>query len=146
MQGCFSLMLGFANKLQLDFDAALVRGADISWISVNNSKPDRNDKSCLLIHSTNKWADAHIDDDRTEVLNYLRQETSEIIGHDLSIAEHQAVHGWRYANIQTQQNDITHFFDQDNNIGVCGDWFIKGRVEAAFTSAHDLANHYLQNI
>ena len=143
MKACFSLMLGFEHDLALDFDAALVRGDDISWISVNNSKPGRKvDGGCLLVHSTNHWANAHIDDDRSDVLDYLCQQTSHLIAHDVSLANHKVVHGWRYANMD-KQHGATHLIDQEARIGVCGDWLIQGRVEAAFTSGYELGNHLL---
>mgnify|MGYP001824661449 FL=1 len=56
MLGCFALMLGFAKPANLPWDAALVRNADISWISVNSSKPARGSAVSLLVHSTNAWA------------------------------------------------------------------------------------------
>ena len=145
MKGCFSLMLGFDNPLPLEFDAALVRGEDISWISVNSSKPGRSDNYCLLVHSTNQWADEHIDDDRDQVMEYLCQQTIEIIGHDVNVAEHKAIHGWRYANIEKQSGD-SHLIDCEAHIGVCGDWLIQGRVEAAFTSGFSLANKVLREL
>jgi predicted NAD/FAD-dependent oxidoreductase len=142
MQGCFSLMLGFTTPLNLGFDAALIRGEDISWVSVNSSKPDRSDHFSLLVHSTNKWADQHIDDDSEQVINYLSQQTSNIIDHDVSRAEHQVVHGWRYANIAKQQRE-PYYLDMAQNLGICGDWFVQGRVEAAFTSAYNLTNEIM---
>ncbi len=143
MKSCFSLMLGFEDDLALDFDAALVYGEDISWISVNSSKPGRKaDGCCLLIHSTNHWANGHIDDDCSYVLDYLCKQTSNLIGHDVSLANHKVVHGWRYANIDKQHGE-THLIDQEARIGVCGDWLIQGRVEAAFTSGYKLANTIL---
>lgn len=138
MQACFSLMLGFKNPLPLEFDAALVGGEDISWISANHSKPGRNKAYSLLIHSSNRWADQHIDDNRDEVLQYLCEKTSEIIGHDLNKADHKAIHGWRFANI-AKQNSPHYLLDTQEKIGVCGDWLIQGRVEAAFTSGFEIA-------
>lgn len=145
MEGCFSLMLGFDSPLPLEFDAALVKGRDIRWISVNSSKPKRTDAFSMLVHSTNNWADKHIDNDRNMVLDHLCNETSEIIGYDVSQAAHKTVHGWRYANIEEQVGD-THIFDKEQQIGVCGDWFIQGRVEAAFTSGFELAHKLIQVI
>ena len=145
MKGCFSLMLGFETPLALEFDAALVRGRDISWISVNSSKPGRDEAFCLLIHSTNKWADEHIEDDRNEVLEYLCSETSRTISHDVTKATHKAIHGWRYANIEKQE-DPSYFIDIDQKLGACGDWCIQGRIEAAFTSGLGLAKKILKNI
>ena len=138
MQACFSLMLGFSKPLALDFDAALVRGQDISWVSVNSSKPGRGDTFCLLVHSTNNWADAHIDDDRASVIDYLCQQSSQAIGADLRHAEHKAVHGWRYANV-AKQSGASHYLDAERKLALCGDWFIRGRVESAYTSATHLA-------
>ena len=139
MTGCFSLMAGFENPLPLDFDAALLSDEDISWISVNSSKPGRNDSYSLLIHSTNPWADKHFNDDRDQVMNYLCRQTSSVIGHDVSKADYKAIHGWRYANLEKQTGDA-HFIDLDMNVAVCGDWMIQGRVEAAFTSGYTLAS------
>ena len=139
MKSCFSLMLGFDHILPLEFDAALIRDENISWISINSSKPGRNEEYCLLVHSTNNWADEHIDDDRESVMDYLCQHTSEVIGHDVSTANHRAIHGWRYANIEKQEGE-THFIESNERVGVCGDWLIQGRVEAAFTSGFELTN------
>lgn len=145
MQGCFSLMLGFQRPLELEFDAALIRGADISWVSVNSSKPGRKKAFSLLVHSTNKWADEHIDDNKTEVLQYLCREVSEVIGVDLSQADHKDIHCWRYANV-AKQKGVTHYIDGKNKICVCGDWFIHGRVESAFITGHDLSSSLLKII
>jgi predicted NAD/FAD-dependent oxidoreductase len=145
MKGCFSLMLGFENALPLEFDAAQVHGEDIGWVSVNSSKPSRNDAFCLLIHSTNEWADKHMYDDRDQVAKHLCNQTSDIIGHELSKASHQSIHGWRFANIEKQARE-THFIDTVQNIAVCGDWFIQGRVEAAFTSGFEAANNILKTL
>jgi predicted NAD/FAD-dependent oxidoreductase len=145
MSSCFTMMLGFEKNLQLEFDAALVRGEDINWIAMNSSKPKRNDRFCLLVNSTNKWADEHIDDNKDEVMDYLCKQTSQIIRHDLNKANHKALHGWRFANIEKQTSE-THFVDKDQNIAVCGDWLIQGRVEAAFTSGFEMAKNILKSI
>lgn len=145
MKGCFSMMLGFEKPLALSFDAALVCGEDISWIAVNSSKPARNNAFCLVVHSTNNWADEHIDADHFRVMEHLCKQTSEIIGHDVSIANHKAIHCWRFANIEKQTGE-KYCIDTANNIAVCGDWFIQGRVEAAFTSGFEMANNIVRFI
>lgn len=137
MRGCFALMLGFARPLDLPWQAALVRRADISWVSVNSSKPGRGDAFTLLVHSTNAWADAHIDDSTDRVLEHLMAEASRVAGEDLQSATHRAVHRWRYANIDNQTGPA-YFIDDARRVAACGDWFVRGRVEAAFTSADAL--------
>ncbi len=137
MRACYALMLGFARPLELPWQAAAVRDADISWISVNSSKPGRETPFAMLIHSTNAWANAHIDDEADAVRAHMLDEASTVCGMDLSVADHCGLHRWRYANI-ARQGGPDCFIDGDAQLAACGDWFVRGRVEAAFASAHSL--------
>lgn len=143
MLACFSLMLGYEIPLNLEFDAALVRDKDISWISINSTKPQRSNDFTMLVHSTNKWAEEHIDDDKEEVIKYLIDQTSETTGVDLNGAIHKTVHGWRYANIGKQEYN-GNLIDKESKLAVCGDWLIMGRVECAFESANNLSKEFIE--
>ena len=138
MLGCYSLMLGFDEALDLDWDAAQLTGTDISWIAVNSSKPGRPDDYSLLAHSTNEWAEEHLDDDVDAVKAYLCSQVAEIIGQNVYSAHHIDLHRWRYANIPKQDNN-TLFIDSESKLAACGDWCKKGRIEEAFRSGFDLA-------
>ena len=138
MTSCFAMMLGFERSLDLPWDAAVVRNADVSWVSVNSSKPDRDGKFSMVIHSTNAWADAHLETDTEEVGRHLLEAAGQAIDRDLGGAEHCGVHRWRFANIAKQAGP-GYFIDRDLRLAACGDWFIRGRVEAAFTSGAGLA-------
>ena len=142
---CFSLMLGFAEPLTLDFDAAMIRQHELSWISVNNAKPKRAPAFSLLVHSDNQWADQHVDDDREQVRQFLMTRLSDLLDQDVSAAAHQVMHAWRYANIGKQAGD-DYFLDAEQHLGVCGDWLVQGRVEAAFQSASGLAEAIQQTL
>lgn len=145
MRACFAVMLGFESPLAIGWDAARVRDADISWISVNSSKPGRGDAFTLVVHSTNAWADDNLETDPAEVLEHLVVETSAIVQHDLSTAVHCQLQRWRYANIDTQAG-ARSFIDPVNKIAACGDWFVRGRVEAAFSSANDLSDQLIAQL
>ena len=138
MLGCYSLMLGFDEALDLDWDAAQLTGTDISWIAVNSSKPGRPDDYSLLVHSTNEWAEEHLDDDVDAVKAYLCSQVAEIIGQNVYSAHHVDLHRWRYANIP-KQDDNTLFIDSESKLAACGDWCKKGRIEEAFRSGFELA-------
>ena len=142
MQACYSLMLGFEEPLELPFEAALVHDADISWISVNSSKPGRSTPYCLLIHATNRWADAHLADPLDDVKQYLIAEASRVCQLDMTQADHQAIHRWRYAN-HPKRKGPSHLILPQHNLALCGDWFIQGRIEAAFTSANALYHDFM---
>jgi predicted NAD/FAD-dependent oxidoreductase len=138
MQACFALLLGFAEPLAFPVDATRVKDADISWISVNNSKPGRPIGCSLLVHSTNAWADAHLDDDPQEIRGHLMREVSDVAGIRAHDAEYVELHRWRYANIGAQQGQ-PFAIDHRNGLAAAGDWFARGRVEGAFHSARALS-------
>ena len=138
MDACYSLMLGFLENIDLDFDAALIKNKDISWISVNSSKPNRYKKTCLLVHSTNKWANNN-QLGRDLVIDYLIDQVSSSIDIDLSLVSVKDIHFWHSANIG-KRNKEKYVIDWQNKLAFCGDWFIHGRVEAAFLSAYYLIN------
>lgn len=146
MRACFSLMLGFEQSLPLDFEAAHVTDSDLSWIAVNSHKPQRPDLFTLMVHSSEDYAEAHIDDDRDQVMKHLINETSHIIGQDVTQANYKNIHGWRYANNADKKQKSSVFIDQDIKLAACGDWCLGGRVEGAFTSAYDLTKHIKESV
>lgn len=137
MRACMALMLGFAAPSPLPWQAALVHGADISWISVNSSKPGRPTPFTLVVHSTNAYADANLDTESGSVTNHLRTVASELTGLDCKTAAFCQLQRWRYANVDKQQGPA-YFMDGDSRLAACGDWFRRGRVEAAFNSGYGL--------
>ena len=138
MQACYSLMLGFEDPLQLEFDAALIKNADISWISVNSSKPGRPPGFTLLVHSTNSWADHNLDRSREDVIQHLNAEVGRGIQRDVSSADYVDLHRWLYANIGRQQGPSS-LVDHRHQLAAIGDWCISGRVESAFSSGFELS-------
>lgn len=145
MLACCSLMLGFEKPLNLPFEAANVQNSDISWISENSGKPGRKSKYSLLIQSSHQWAEDHCDDDKDFILSHLINTTSKILKHDLSIADHKAMHLWRYAFAQ-QKETPSPLFDTSLKLAACGDWCIGGRVESAFESASELADKIIESL
>ncbi|MBT8078151.1 MAG: FAD-dependent oxidoreductase [Gammaproteobacteria bacterium] len=145
MLGCFALMLGFSQPLDLAWQAAVVRNADISWLAVNSSKPGRTGPFTLVVHSSNAWAESHIDDDIDSLLEKVLGEASTVTGEDLRQADHRQLHRWRYSNIGAHALP-ERFIDDRMQLAACGDWFVRGRVEAAFTSASALAGELLQRL
>ena len=138
MRACFAVLLGFDKALDLGWQAALVRDADISWISVNSSKPGRTGSTTLVVHSTNAWADGHLEEDTEHLQHHLVAELGSVLGRDASTARYSKLHRWRYANLD-RTGGPEYFLDRDLGLAACGDWFIRGRVEAAFKSAFGLS-------
>ena len=142
MSSCFSLMLGFSKPVELGFDAAIVKNSDISWISVNSSKPDRTDSPSVLVHSSNEWADRNIDNNLGKTCDHLLGSLSNMVELPNENLVFKDIKLWRYANV-TKQNNNRAFLDVKNKLGACGDWCIKGKVEAAFQSGERIVKELL---
>ena len=140
MQGCFTLMIGLeSHSLLPQWGAAVVKNSILSWIGVQSSKPHRQTSPTLVVHSTNQWAEANLqvplDQIQTEMLDAL----SAIIPIKPSDIAHCQLHRWRYANAASAKQSPASFIDMQQQLALCGDWCIKGRVESAFLSGHSAA-------
>jgi len=56
-----------------------------------------------------------------------------------------AIHRWRYAQV-CKPHDEPFWMDVDLKMAACGDWGLGPTVEDAFSSAHQLLEHWLQKI
>ncbi len=139
MKACYALMLGFEKPQPTGFDASRVLDADISWMSVNSSKPGRDENFTMVVHATNAWADANTELELDVARSHLLSEFEAVSGLNAGDAVHTDIHRWRYANTARQDGD-GFVLDAKLRLGICGDWLIRGRVEAAFQSAMRLAD------
>ncbi|MEL7109426.1 MAG: FAD-dependent oxidoreductase [Pseudomonadota bacterium] len=142
MAGCYALMLGFDEPLDLQWTALKSAKPPIGWMAVNSNKPGRTAAFSLLVQSNNVWADAHIDDPQDEVAATLLAAASALAGADLSAATHQVLHRWRYA-ATPQPAGVPYLLDERLQLAACGDWCLGSKVEAAYRSASALADSLL---
>lgn len=137
MDGNYTLMLGLQASWQNGWQAAEVKNSPIGWIALNSHKPDRETEASLVVQSTNEWAEAHIED--VDGAKAAMIESLHGLVDKLPEYEVLGFHRWRYASAPEVQGEPC-LIDSALQLGVCGDWLIKGRVEAAYLSAHALAN------
>ncbi len=143
MKGCFSLMVGMNNPLNLDYDAAFIENEDIAWFAINNSKPGRINKNCLIINSSYEYASKNMNTSKEKVLKHLLFKSSKFLNYDLSKSNIVKIHQWRY--VEAECSPVENFFiDHKEKIAVCGDWFINSRVEGAFISANELSKEIIK--
>ena len=143
MKGCFSLMIGMSESLNLDYDAALIENEDIAWFAINNSKPGRMKKTCLIINSSYEYASKNMNTSKEKVLKHLLCKSSKFLNYDLSKSNIIKIHQWKY--VEAECSPIENFFiDHKEKIAVCGDWFINSRVEGAFISANELSKEIIK--
>ncbi len=68
----------------------------------------------------------------------LCDELERLTGIDGARAAYRGIHQWRYAGIADPLGE-DFLLDMASRLAACGDWCIKGRVEAAYKSADALA-------
>ena len=137
---CSVLMLGFHQPLPWSWDYATIDDANIATIVVNSAKPNRVGDCSVVIHSTAEWTNAHIDEEKSACIASLIQSASQRLGVDLSQAVHQDMHHWRYATGGLTTHQTGFLLNKAQQIGICGDWLLKGDVESAFLSGQQLSN------
>lgn len=142
MLACYALMLGFAEPPELDWQAALVSDAIISWMSVNSSKPSRAKGFSMVIQANNAWAEQHLYQTDETIKQLMLAEVERISGINVVKACHVELKRWVYANLPAQTGQPA-YLDQQLQLAACGDWCIQGRVEAAFNSADALAQQLM---
>lgn len=147
---CFSLMFGFDKKWKHSWIAATILNSPLSWIAIDSSKPGRNHElTTLVVHSSNEWAQAHIDDDLEKTESFLRDELQQILNFDISNPQYFSLHRWRYALLDKLNDNKTKdepYYDEVLQLASVGDWCSRSRVEDTWLNSNELALKIVDNL
>ena len=138
MTPCYSLMVGYEGTLPFHWEAAVVKDSPIAWMAANSAKPGRETQPSILVQTAHDWTEGTIHDDNEQVMALLIAELVALTGMEEKFITHKAIHGWLYAGVG-EAADTPYLMDEEQGLAACGDWCLEGRVEAAFTSGHTLA-------
>lgn len=133
---CWSVMLGFEQPLSINWDAARIEGQALSWVARNSSKPGREKLETWVLHASSEWSRAHLEDKPEEIVSELRREAAQIGLSQKPL--HAAAHRWLYSQVFTSL-ETPAIWDPDLRLGVCGDFCLGGKVEAAWRSGSALS-------
>ena len=145
MSSCWSVMLAFPERLDCSFDGAVVQNSPLSWIARNNSKASRIVATeCWVGQANAEWSANRLDASRDAIAAELAHEFGKLVGVAMN-PEYLSAHRWKYAIPSTPLDlDTGCLFDDALNIGLCGDWCLGNRVEAAWLSGTAAANRLLE--
>ena len=134
---CWAVMASFADRIEVADVIRPITGA-LAWIARNSGRPQQAaSPDTWVMHAGAEWSRIHLEDTAEQVVSALmaafRFETS-------AVAEpmQQSGHRWRYALVQKPLGEPC-LWDTQTKLGVCGDWCLGPRVEAAFLSGEALA-------
>jgi renalase len=133
---CWTAMVAFAQPVLTASDILLADGGAIGWAARNSAKPGRSGPEAWVIQGSPEWSAIHLEDDANAVAQALLSAFRARTGHSpepLAVTAHR----WRYARSGTAGSGFR--WDASQRVGLCGDWLIGPRVEAAWLSGHRLA-------
>jgi predicted NAD/FAD-dependent oxidoreductase len=133
MSSCWTVMLAFEERVGSSFDGAVVHNSPLSWIARNSSRAGRIDTTdCWVGQSSAEWSTERRGASRDAIVAELADEFCKLVGISAK-PDYLAGHRWKYA-IPTTPLDKDCLFDDMLNVGLCGDWCLGNRVEAAWLS------------
>lgn len=133
---CWTVMLAFAEAVAVNQDCWRGDGI-IGWAARNNSKPGRTGPESWVVQAGPDWSGRHLESDPDWIAVTLKASFSELLETELPLCLGMASHRWRYARSGVEGSGA--IFDGDRRLGICGDWLIAPRVEAAWISGTELA-------
>ncbi len=138
-QPCWTVMAAFEDRLPTQVDCW--RGADaepLGWAARNVSKPGRAGPESWVLQGGPDWSREALEWSPEEVTAILLAALATRIGVDLPSPIVQGAHRWRYARSGAEGSAA--LWDGELRLGLCGDWLIGPRVEAAWLSGTTLAD------
>ena len=135
---CWTVMLAFGEALPTPVNCFRgTKGDALGWAARNSSKPGRIGPEAWVLQASPDWSRQHLEADADWVAGELSAALSARLELILPPPIALSTHRWRYAHSGVAGSDA--FWDADRRIGLCGDWFIGARVEAAWMSGTMLA-------
>jgi len=148
MTPCWTLMAA-TDDVDWPWDAAEPDAGPLAWVARNDRKPERRvprDVATWVAQATPAWSAAHLEADPAAVARDLRSALQALLPAQGPTGQalrwhHDSVHRWRYALPADRSVDgLECWWDADEGLGVCGDSFNGGNVEAAWRSGDELAD------
>ncbi|ESQ76096.1 NAD(P)/FAD-dependent oxidoreductase [Asticcacaulis sp. AC402] len=133
---CWTVMAVWESPLAFSLDT--YRGAgDIIWAARNSAKPGRSGPEAWVIQASPVWSRAHRGADPAEVCADVLRLFAETCRVPVPTPAFVQAHSWLYARSGSLGQAC--IWDAGLGLGVCGDWLIGPRVEAAWLSGTSLA-------
>lgn len=139
---CLSAMVSFAVPVAAPIDLVQDRDADLVWACRNASRPGRAaPHDAWTLHASPGWSQRRLEDPPETWASELVAMLERHLGELPPIAA-LAGHRWRYALVTRALGEACQW-DAPAALGVCGEWCIAGRIEAAFLSGRAMAQRIL---
>jgi hypothetical protein len=142
MTPCWAVMAVLDKPLLKDWDAAFVNDGPLSWISSQDSRPQRPAVHAWILHGNPEWSQTHLENDSTEIAERLLDAARKLPDAQEFEVLDTVAHRWRYA-LATEPLNRGAIWLQSKNLALAGDWCNGSKVEGAFLSGMAAAGRVL---
>lgn len=133
---CWTVMLGFDAPLDVRFDLILGNGQPFNRLIRNASKPGRAPQETWVLQAGPDWSTDHVDWPKEEIIQELKS-AFEAVTDTRAVPIAEAAHRWLYA-FPSYGTGVPASWDEELNLGSCGDWHISPEIEGAWLSGRVL--------
>jgi predicted NAD/FAD-dependent oxidoreductase len=132
---CWTVMAAFPAALA--GPDTLREDGPIGWAARNSAKPGRTGPDAWVIQAGPDWSRANLERQPADIVPLLLDALASRLGQPLPTPLNATAHRWRYARSGAQGS--ISLWDSAARLGLCGDWLLGPRVEAAWLSGRHLA-------
>lgn len=136
-QPCWTSMFVFDHPLP-DLPTIIRSDGDMAWAARNSEKPGHSGPEAWVVQANSSWSGDRMDVAPDLISVALHVALSEATGKVIPAPVSAASHLWRYA--MSAGTGDGALWNPTAGLGVCGDWLLGPRVEAAWISGQYLAN------
>jgi len=138
----WTLMLDFAEVEGPD--TRRLEAGPLAWVAREASRPGAGPSGAYTLQASARWSTEHLEDPAESVIAALTDAFAQATG--ITAAPRSAhAHRWRYALADAPLGE-PFLWDADQKLGLCGDWCIAPRLEAAYLSARALGEVMLDDV
>ncbi|MAA79162.1 MAG: hypothetical protein CL916_07860 [Deltaproteobacteria bacterium] len=136
-----ALMMRFTQPLHLEAEAIQFQHHSLYWFCKESSKPTRPPEHQWTLLTQPSWSSKHLEEDPKSLVDILCTDLSNTLQTPIEPVQHQ-IHRWRYAQADNPLQ-IGSWWNEEYQIGACGDWLHGGSIEGAFLSGAHLAGRLM---
>lgn len=147
---CWISVIEIADKLETDAELILGEHPVLKRCTKDSAKPGRSgnsDRVTWVLEANPIWSKANLAAEPTDVekilLEAFKSCLTECSSHVKLSPTFSRTHRWLYSRHQANRSADSFLWDENCQIGVCGDWLASGDLEGAWQSATDLADHLI---
>ncbi len=132
---CWTVMAAFPAALS--GPDILREDGPIGWAARNTAKPGRTGPDAWVVQAGPEWSRRQLERQPADIVPLLLGALATRLGAVLPAPLVATAHRWRYARSGAQGS--RSLWDPAVRLGLCGDWLLGPRVEAAWMSGTELA-------